>query len=806
MGGTMPTKSKKLLRLLTVLTLALLVLTGCGKFGEKFTNVEPSIAITSYEGFDDSDLLADYADTEFLFQQKIFWNASDPDGIIAGFAYRVKDQNGNPIATPGNHFVDMTGDVTPENVVNRFGVGWVLHYKTNADQDLPLDDPLARKTIWTSAKYAVINFPAADSLGNPLTMESTFEVIAIDNRGGITPVAPSYPRTSIAWRKFNATSARPKCIITTTKGNPNGGVVGSGIRLDFTMQDFDPFIPPTPYKFEFKMMKINPSDSTVIAGTETDWIDTQDSENDTDLEEYLLTRHTSPGLSYDVVDGTITTLTKIETRAYDMSGVMSEEGLGSKLYFAVKEGFRPKTIVYPQRIYALGTSHFIDYTDESTPEITPFTIIGGLQRFATPFFSDLENTKTAINSNNLKVWLRWGWRGEYGVVQASGNVIYRDPGKESPYDKKVDTVLDRETDKNYFSEVTHFDIRLDGAPYNYPPLANSIVTDADNGKKWLRIPLYSALGQTLVLTSLASGEHNLEVRCVDLQGEVDPIPATYTFKLVDLIPAESRSNILVIDDDLNNASTSPDDIVRGKYAHMLSSFTGQIDYIKRSREGVAGDTYADYRDRHLATSDLQNYKLVIHHTDNPIESGNLKKENDGLALYLRSGGNFVLSSTSKLSSALEAFVLGTQKTFISYLGLEYINPPASILSDNLNSNKAYFQKALGQAGYPDIAVQYTAANEPSFNGIVNNKHGLATITYFHTKSPNAEVIYRMGIKPTGYSVSPPSQADFDLYNNQPVALRNVTGNTHCYTFGFPLSYMQRDDAKAMMDKILSEVM
>ena len=86
-----------------VLTLSLLVIavvlgiTGCGKSGTMKANVAPSISITSYEGFDDSDLLSPYANSLFLFQQKIYWNATDPDGVIAGFAYRVKDQNGNPL-------------------------------------------------------------------------------------------------------------------------------------------------------------------------------------------------------------------------------------------------------------------------------------------------------------------------------------------------------------------------------------------------------------------------------------------------------------------------------------------------------------------------------------------------------------------------------------------------------------------------------------------------------------------------------------------------------------------------------------
>ncbi|HRZ77400.1 MAG TPA: DUF1846 family protein, partial [Bacteroidales bacterium] len=149
------------------MTLALLVLTGCGKFGEKFENKEPDIAITSYEGFDDSELLAPFADTEFIFQQRIFWNAWDEDGLITGFAYRVKDQNGNPIATPGNHYVDMTGDVTPQNVIDRFGVGWVLHYKTNADQNLPLDHPV-------NAAYEAATADIADfNLVDPFHLKAT---------------------------------------------------------------------------------------------------------------------------------------------------------------------------------------------------------------------------------------------------------------------------------------------------------------------------------------------------------------------------------------------------------------------------------------------------------------------------------------------------------------------------------------------------------------------------------------------------------------------------------------------------------
>ena len=800
-GGMMLTKSKRLLIMTIWVSLILLVLTGCGKSGHKFANQEPTIRITSYEGYDDSELLAHYADSLFIFQQKIFWSASDPDGVITGYAYRVKDQNGNPISTPGNEFIDLNGDVTPENVIERFGTGWVLHYKPNANQDLPLNDPNSRRTIWTSAKYAVINLPAADENGDPRTQESTFEVIAIDNRGGITPVHPLYPKRSIAWRNFKSTAARPTCFLSTTKGNPNGEEVGSGIRLSFTMKDdLNPSVPAIPYKFEFKILKLSPQDSSITYQSE--WYDTSISPNDTNINRFLLTKSTNPSLSYDIVNGDTLSITKVLARAYNMGGVTSVPDTFSTILFMVKAGFRPKTLIYDKRCYALGQNHYVDYFDEFSAEVMPFTITSGTNRYATHFFVDLDSTLIAINSPNIKVWLRWGWHGEYGKILASGDFVATD----DPYDRKIDYLLDRYTNKNYYSEITHFDLRVDGQPYNYAPLANdpnAHIVDED-GKVWLRLPLYSPVRQSLVLTSLSSGPHTFEVRCVDLQGEVDPIPAVFTFSLADNIPIANRNGILIIDDDPHQQLVAPDNIIRDKYEEMLADYNGPKVFIKRTTDTESGDTHQDLDLRHFSPSDLQKYKLVIYHNDNFQSSGNLKLENDGLTLYLRSGGNLIISSTNSLAQNLEAFVNATQKTFVSFLGVYYEKPPANILSNSLTI-RPFFQQALGQNGYPDVNLQYSPANEPSFVSLVNDRQGLATITYFPKISVNATAIYKMGIKPVG-SPYGPTQEQFDRYNNQIIGIRCVTGNSHCYTFGFPLSYMYTPEVKTMMNKILSEVM
>ncbi|HPV15651.1 MAG TPA: hypothetical protein PL126_08400, partial [Candidatus Cloacimonadota bacterium] len=644
----MQSKRIHILVLLVPLLLLALIAGGCGKSGTKRANIAPTITITSYEGFDDSALLAPYANTTFSFQQKIYWNATDPDGVIAGFAYRVLDANDNPIATPGNDFIDATGAITPKNVLDRFGPGWVMHYLPNANQDIPLDNPEARRSIWTSQKYAVINFPAADQNGEPVVTLSKFEVIAIDNRGEVTQEA--------AWRKFNADSARPKVHLSTSKGNPNGDEVGSGIKLAFTMEDFDPFISAVPHRYEFKMMKIKKQATasgyteTIIPGTQTDWINTVKPE-DPAINEYLLTRYTDPALSYDTIsdDESQATYTKVIARVYDLAGVVSAKV--DSIHFAVKSGFAPKTLIYEQKVYALGDYHFVDYTDENSPEIYPFTIVGGHQRFATSFFRGFGGNRTAVTSTNMKIWIRWGWKGEYGKVEESGAVSHTD----NPYDKKIDDVLDS-NGENYYSEITHFDLRYDGDEYEYAPYANDPsrhVTDSD-GTRWLRIPLHSPIGQTVVLTfpRTTAGEHTFEVRCVDLQGEVDPNPESFTFTLEDFVPPNQRNGVLVVDDDPNGPD-SPDALVDARYAYMLSDYTGRVDFQKRP-DAIEFDLL-DHRGRFLAPSEMQKYKLVVYHSDRPVQKGNFKAEHDGIYLYLSRGGNFLVSSTTKLSEELEDF-------------------------------------------------------------------------------------------------------------------------------------------------------
>ncbi len=814
-----------------ILIISSFLIFGCGKQGIRFTNQVPSIEITSYEGYDPANPYTDSTRVT-LFQQKIYWHASDPDGIIAGFAYRILDKNNQPLSTPGNRFIDADGLHSPQNVLDRFGRGWVLHYQPGADQSIPLDNDSARKTIWSSQKYAVINFPAADQFGNPDTTICKFEVICVDNRGEICNIS--------AFRTFRSYSTRPVCFATTTKGRPNGGQVGTGIRMSFSLTDFDPYIQPTAYYYELKIEKRATVTNALISTQPSDgsWVNTLE-DDDPHINQYLLTKNTSPlSLSSDYNGDTQVSYTKVICRVIDLAGIVSDT---TSVRFAVKEGFHPQTLIYGRRIYGLGANHYITYNDESTQDVLPYTVVGGQIRFGTPLFKDTLGVYTAVHSQNLKIWVRWGFHGEYGIPLPSGTTLVTN----NPFDKKVDLVLDASTSKNYFSEIVAFDVSVNGEPYNYPPLLsnpNNIKTDSTwvNGqlvlKRWLRVPINSNMGQTGVLTNMLAQTQRLEVRAVDLQGVVDPTPELFAVNLIPPVSQANRSGILVIDDEPHNAF-SPADSVDARYSNMLSGYSGPVKWLKRENMAAAADTVG----RRIAFSTIQNYKLIIYHSDNPTGFSNLLLEHDAFALYLYSGGNMVISGGANISGVAQSYAIAKLRTLSQYFGITYSTTSTGIISNSLIVNPFMVKANLPQVnaipGYNElnIALDLNPANPnpdpyitPDFTffdpnelnmvSTVNSRKGLGPVSYFIFIEPGTDVLYKYGCKPTSEAVTPGTSPYFfptvtfhsQNNNNRNIALRKISQTQNvitnkCYIFGFPLSYIKKNEAKGLMTKILSEL-
>jgi hypothetical protein len=783
----MQIRCSKLFPIAMIMVLAAMLMMGCGKQGNRFGNTPPTISITSFEGYGPDNIYGD-STAVTSFQQKIFWHATDTDGVVTGYAYRIKNTAGEYISTARNAYIDLNGDVTPQNVLEKYGPGWVLHYKAGADQDLALDNPDAKRTIWTSQKYATVNFIAADSLGNPITSISSFEVICVDNRGAICE--------EMAYRKFNSSSDEPTCFLSTTKGDPNGAQVGTGIKLSFTLDDTDLFLQPTAWYYEFQINKMDNTTHVAVSPVDTTWYSTKDLEN---INVYKLTKHTTPSLSSDYNSaGTQLSYTQVIAKVIDLAGIKSES---DTIKFVVKEGFHPKTVVYEQRTYAVGTNHFIDYADESSAEIWPYTVADNEQLFATYFFKDKNGDFTVVDSPNLKSWIRWGWHGEFAKVTTVNGITNYDYSEDNPYYKKVDMLLDEATDKNYYSEVTHFDIRLDGLPYYYPPLATSIFHDPISGLDWLRVPVNSSLGQTIVLANLDPGNHVFEVRAVDLQDEPDPTPAVFDFNIVPPVEKAMKSGVLIIDDDTNHNQYSPAAVVDTLWANYFAG-TGYTPDVMHYADLVA------YKNRKLALSDIQAYKLVIFHSERTDQPSNLDYENDCLALYLKQGGNMLVTSTGKSKQTFDNFYIKGYSTLNEYFGIPYANNISGSITSNSNP---YFigatGKTVGTLSYNSIPLKL-----PGFNAIVNNAQGLYSVTYFTFLGtitvPGLDVIYGFGCKPTTAPVGAPNQTNFNLLNNQPVGIRKVTENNYnkCYLLGFPLSYMDDAEAKSFIDKVLADVM
>ncbi|HOV16848.1 MAG TPA: hypothetical protein PLF50_05085 [Candidatus Cloacimonadota bacterium] len=796
----------KQLRLIFTFIMSLAILTllisGCGKQGSRYGNNPPTIAITSFEGYSADN---PYSDSTAItsFQQKIYWHATDTDGIVTGYAYRILDSLGVPISTARNDFIDTDGSVTPSNVLEKFGAGWVLHYKSGADQSIPLNNPEAKRTIWTKQKYATINFIAADSLGNPLVTVSQFEVICIDNRGAICE--------HLAYRKFKSTSAKPSCYLSTTRGDPAGAQVGTGIKLDFKLEDYDPYLQAAAWYYEFQVCKCDKNTNQPIQPIDPRWYSTK---NLPDISKYKLTKHTTPNLSSDYdAAGNQLTYTRVIARVYDLAGVKSD---CDTIKFIVKEGFHPKTLIYLQRTYAVGSNHFVESPDETTPEIWPYTVVGNKNLYATHFFKDIAGDYTVVQSENLKVWIRWGWHGEYAKVSTVGSSTNYDFSEDNPYNKKVDMLLDEDTNQNYYSEITHFDLRLDGAPYNYPPLADSIITDPNTGLRWLRVPVHSSLGQTVVLSNLSANTaanpyHTFEVRAVDLQDEPDPTPAVFNFKVVPAVPQASKSGVLIIDDDTNHPQYSPAAIVDSLW---MSYFNGT---------GITPSVihYTDlstYDNRKLALSDIEAYKLVIFHSERLDQASNLDCENDCINIYLKQGGNLLVTLTGKSKQTVDNYFIKGYSTLNQYFGIPYRNSPA-ITGSITSLNQPYFIGANGQTA-GGINFNSIPLRLPGFNNLVNARQGLYSVTYFtfaEAENPNLKFIYTFNCKQPNTDSYSPSQSDYNQLNNKPVGIRKVnpkvahtvdnwTKDSKCYMLGFPLSYMDTEQVKAFIAKVLADVM
>jgi hypothetical protein len=743
--------------------------------------------ITDYFGVDSLNQIEEPQ----LFQQTIQWSGYDEDGIVEGFAFRVLNENEEPITTPGYDVIDEDG--------------WVKFYSPNADTNIPLDQS-SQTTIWIDQSYATINFPAADANGDSANIISIFEVKCIDNSEEISDIARKY---------FQAYSTIPTVFAESTKGAINGETISTAIIFEFIMHDDDPYVGSLPYYFAYKLEKRD-LDSNIIPESEggypDEWIFTLGLP---DISQALHSSLTdNPLIPNTFIDEVPQDSTFLRAKAVDAALIESEE---QEISFVVKEGFYPGTVIYygegdgkKNGIYALGAHHFAAYLDPKLNDILPSVQTSDGAHHATAFWFNGECNYTAIGSDDFKIYMRWGYNGEY-----DGN---------NPQDRKIDTTLDELTGQPYFCEIVGYDLRLDGEPYYYPPIPaiGEFLQVDDDGKEWLRIADYSAIGQatTVTLTSFGDilenmyGEHTFEVRAIDLQGEVDQTPHEFPFTIAPLVPKAEKTGVLIIDDEADTGD-APGAIVDSLYTYFVSDYVTEHGYINRlERYNLYQDnTMLDlhYGKSVIAPTDIQQYKAIIYHSDNGISPSQFYQEYEALKIYLLQGGNLILIGGATLKTLQIECIDKAFPILDDYFGIPMNNSEAiDYVSFDYKINP-FFIGATSQGSYNDLDLQL-----PSFNTTITNivvpflsVDGLGPVAFF--VDYDADVIYRYKCKDVGEDPPGcpfhivPTQEEFDMYNDLPVALKKVNSNNVCYIFGFPLSYMDPDQVKTMMTQILNEL-
>lgn len=814
-------KQRAILLVIASFLLIIALLTSACDSGKLKFNEAPVLEITSYAGIDPSapvDPNISYQET-VLFQQKIYWNAYDPDGIVKGYAYRVLDSLGTPIVTPGNELIDNLGEFTPTElkaIDNKYG--WVLHTPANTT------DP-SKKTIWTTEVSAIINFPAQiDSLGQQLYPKSSFQVVAIDNRGKIS---------EIKTKDFKSKSEAPDVFASSSKGvfekKLESGVIvpseiGQGVKLVLTMKDHDPYVGSTPWYFEYQIVRYvlnSPDDTEVDTTTATvDWqSDWKSTRGQAKVNEVIMTQYSEVPLISNYMLNNVEynerkTITVLRVRAFDLSGLKSrvavEQSDGTTKYydfrsyrFFVNGKYFPQTLAYLHKCHALGDNHFVERVDPGATDVMPFIKTPTGTKIARPFY--LHPTQFAANdsiliptafkmtalgnntNNNLKVWLKWGYKGEYQG--------------DNPDDTKKFLPRDS-TGADYQTEIKYFEIQLNGQRYMFGALKDDAYQRSigNEDPNWLRIPFDHDIAQKINLGNLATDQiHTLKIRVVDLQDKTDPTPSEIQFEVVSPKPISERSGTLVICDEVKYTSSLP----IAKY-HIYKTYKQSIPnntFIFRTdwKNAITSlpNSMRDLSDYILAPSYIQNFKTIVMYHDYSPSTSSFDLQADALRTYMNLNGNVIISGGDNVASTHKRMLSVDENIFSRYFGLTTNADDVR----TLNVTPQYQFKAWMTSVNP-ISSTYPVIDVETTNNIitlVNSRDGLSTFTAFDNVN-ESNVLYKSVLKapnaddPYAPGTDEASVALYNSFNNKTVAVMKENGllagtKGKAYLFGFPLSIM-----------------
>ena len=484
-----------------------------------------------------------------------------------------------------------------------------------------------------------------------------------------------------------------------------------------------------------------------------------------------LSPQSSPALAFNAPG----TFTQFESYVVSRGGIEQAEPVS--VYFRVQEGKQPVALIYPQTFVGLGQYHYRIFRDGF---LDPQNLIptNGDKHSCELWASDSQQwSHEGIYSEDFKLHLRWGYKGQYGYLGHTGNWGYTN----NPQDPELNHVLNPDG-TNYHSKITAFWLRLDENPFPVQTqfFSSEPVTAAD-GTLWLRVANFNDNSRHTILPNLGSGQHIIELKVEDLQGTLSDT-VQMKFNLASYKAPLQRSGILVINGGPNTPQFSVDDF----YSSVTPTVWGAVDQL---------DLYEMAYPMKISPVKLQNYRAVLLHSDNSGYGMSIQYQVDAFDIYLGNQGNLIWSGTNQMSNSLHELYQYSSDFLISRFGIN--NPDA--VSYLFNGN--FFINAIGLQGLDDIPLNL---NTP-FDAIVEARQGLAWVTMFDP-SLNLNWLYAFGCKPVNHPTYPPSQEQYDLYSSKYVAYKYENNGSHVVLFGFPLSYMEEAPVANALNVLLGDIL
>lgn len=675
---------------------------------------------------------------EYIYRQGISAGPAAPEAAL--FAWRIETLSGE---LPAGFCADSAG--------------WLWFEAPGSNPEIPLSEAGPHRSIWTSQSSLSFDFASSEGKIADLVRSAELQIKSMD--GQIKSHRSSFKSDRLLGSLINV-------------GFANGANTGTGIEFGLRERIGDIYLDGL-YADHF-MFRVNILNYNLQLVSQGEW---HSSLEMADLRRVRLNSSTNPALAVNALGQ----VTQFECYLVSRQGI--EEATLQSVHFRVRGNFRPKAQIYSQTLAALGQYHYSinPYEDLYYRDLIPAS---GTHKNS-PFWQN-DTDWEAINSPDLKLYLHWGYFGQYGTPEPS----YPYPGwsgdffpSSNPFDREYNICLDAVTHENYHSQISHFDLRLNGAPFPALPQFIQPQQVTHHDKTWLRVPNLNPQASTCILTGLASGEHVLEVCAVDLQGSRSD-PASMKIKLIPFKPWESRSGLLIVDDTRHHASVAPESYVDGFYDSVLPSVWGPLGHADAQDDTGFGIA--------VSPALMQNYRAVIWHSDNPTSPINLVENVDPLDIYLGNDGKVLFSAGGNLDTALDNLMLKVPGFLNDRLGISG-GSDFGVLSRSWSTNPFFIRsEAKFALGNMDLML------ENAFNPLVRTLQGLSLVTWFDNR-PSGTFTHRFGCKPINSPVHPPSQAQYDFYSSKYVGYQHQ----NVFVFGIPLSYMEPEDAGPALEAILN---